>query len=175
MNPDERPMKGNTDIAPFRHFIRTIGRIPARIADRSGRPVLYAVSLETVEAGLLLFSFGLTVETIAPGLITSRFPWIPYSAALAGSILLATYLGIGIRAPFPFFPDRRSPLVWAGTLWIAFLLTMASARVSPLLAPISIFVFFALARSFFRFVRKRGSSDGNHGIPRIIPIPRERH
>ena len=118
---------------------------------------LYALALETLEFSLIPFAIGLTVEILFPGLFNGRIPVGGLIAIFLVILVMTVLTGRAIGAPFPFMPSRKDPLTWIGIIWIAFLLTMVSARFSPYVAPILIFVFFTVAQRLFRRIRERAS------------------
>lgn len=124
-----------------------------RAGGHKTRLLVYAVFLELTEIGLILLALGLTIEALVPNLIFSQFLCSIALSLLAALIAATAILGRSVRAPFPFIPKRSDPLSWIGIVWIAFLITMFSARISPLLAPPVVGVFFFLAYHFFRKVR----------------------
>jgi hypothetical protein len=140
---------------PEKPETRLFDRIRARARNVGwSRTLLYAVLLETTEAALIIFAVFLSIEVLFPGIVLEYLPVYPFLAVVLALIIASTILGRSIRTTFPFIPHRGSPFTWAGIVWIAFLLTMLSARIHPMLAPVIIFVFFALARMFFRRIRK---------------------
>lgn len=126
-----------------------------RTVGHETRSLVYATLLELTEAGLILLALGLTVEALVPNLIFSRFPCSVALAFLTMLIAITAILGRSVHAPFPFIPKRNDPLSWIGIVWIAFLLTLFSLRVSLIAAPLSVGIFFFLAYRFFRFIRAK--------------------
>ncbi len=141
---------------------RIVTKMATLFADRPFRSLVYAITLELTEVFLFLIAIGLSAEVLAPGIITSRLSPLPVLVCLVVLIAISILFGRSIRAPFPYIPNRRDSLTWIGIVWIAFLLTMLSARVSPFLAPFIIGPFFFGAMILFRFLRKkqRGSETG---------------
>lgn len=124
-------------------------------AERGKYALIYAICLELTEVAFAVLILGLTAEALLPGLVFGSPIPLVFLFVFVGLLSGDMILGRRIPAPFPFIPRRDDPLTWIGIVWIAFLLTMFSARISPLLAPVSISVFFFLAWHFFRHIRKR--------------------
>jgi hypothetical protein len=115
-------------------------------------PVAFALLSETLELLLFVFALLITVEAFLPGFISLTASFTKLSllifAIFAALVLLARELSLA----FPFSPDKKSPLVWMGIMWLAFILTLSTIGFPPLSVPIIIGSFFAIAALFWKIL-----------------------
>ena len=115
-------------------------------------PVAFALLTETFEILLFVFAALITVEAFLPGFISLTGSFVKLAILIFTIFIVLVALAQVIPVSFPFAPDKRSPIVWIGIMWLAFVLTLTTIGFPTFAIPIIIAALFAIGALFWKLL-----------------------